>query len=236
MTVDLLVAISGVVGLVLGSSLTVVGSSWVADRQHRHQQESAAKERRLAAYLELLSTSARVTFRADALSLEMQVRSGLKEGIDVLTRQRKLVDPLEMYDWWARDFDTLLGAADRVWLEGSSEAITLANDIVSTCSELLKIATQLPERRSAVDRFKSVKWSAEQAREWDSALKRLAKLRADFTSLVRRDLGQPVVDVLELHTDKFASTVNSRSPEVGQEREAPTVETGASLAGPPPGA
>jgi hypothetical protein len=31
----------------------------------------------------------------------MKVRSGLKEGVDVATRNRKPVDPLEVHDWMA---------------------------------------------------------------------------------------------------------------------------------------
>jgi hypothetical protein len=47
-----------------------------------------------------------------------------------------------------------------------------------------------------IGRLKSVKWTPQQASEWDSELRELTRARYELVMLTRRDSGNPVGDVL----------------------------------------
>lgn len=57
-----------------------------------------------AAYHQLTSRSLTFAARAQALRDVMQLRSGLKEGLDVAVGRRRPVDLLELHDWISKDF------------------------------------------------------------------------------------------------------------------------------------
>ncbi|MCW2539252.1 MAG: hypothetical protein JWN95_977 [Frankiales bacterium] len=56
-----------------------------------------------------------------------KLRSGFGEGIDIATRIRKPLDPLQLHDWIAQEFDPLNTAWSEIWTSGDQELVRLVD-------------------------------------------------------------------------------------------------------------
>jgi hypothetical protein len=75
------------------------------------------------------------------LRLAVEVRSGLKEGIDVAFHIRKPIEPFEIDDRLRRDFGPLFEAWSHIWVIGSQEAIKKANRLLDSAVTVLGAGT-----------------------------------------------------------------------------------------------
>jgi len=178
----------------LGASMLATGGlllrDWVLRRRRRLTE-------RLAAYESLLAHSMVVGQAASALRLTLQIRSGLGEGWDIALRHRKPLEPFDLADRLLRDFQPLLAAWTAVWAKGSEVAIPLANDLVDTCVDLIRVATEPGREGSRVGRFlRGERWTADQDRAFTEAHRALGELRRRLAEVLRHEGGEEVVQLL----------------------------------------
>jgi hypothetical protein len=85
------------------------------NRLARRAGGAAFAERRQAAYQRLFTASALLGHTADAMRVTVEARSGLKEGLSVMTGQRRPVDPFELSDVLPRDLNRCTPHCLDVW-------------------------------------------------------------------------------------------------------------------------
>ncbi len=177
----------------LGSSfltgLVAFGLEWW--RSYR-ADKSARAERRSRAYSMLLTRSIVISQLASDLHFTMEVRSGLGAGVNLL----KPLDPLELADRLRAEAQPLYEAWSEVWVVGSKEAISEANDLVAQCGDVMGAATQRGEARSEfLRRIAGEKWTQEQLDKWQEELHSLAEARRRLGVIARREAGVEVADL-----------------------------------------
>jgi hypothetical protein len=137
-----------VVAAALGSSLVTVGGYTLRDWLHDGRRQRAGQTDELkSACMALMSSAYRLVHRTSVIRLAMHLRSGLSEGIDIATRQRKPIDPIEHGEYMLQDMNPMLEAQARVWLLGDEELIRGASDIILAGSKVIETATALPPDR-----------------------------------------------------------------------------------------
>lgn len=104
--------------------------------------KAAQAERRSRAYSMLLTRSIIIAHLAGDLHNVMEVRSGMKEGINVTFRFQKALDPLELAAQLRAEIQPLYEAWSEVWVVGSKEAVPEANDLFARCAAVVGAATQ----------------------------------------------------------------------------------------------
>ena len=153
-------------------------------------------ERRSRAYSMLLTRSIIFANLAADLHAVMEVRSGIKEGIDVTLRIQKALDPLEMQFRLRAEILPLYEAWSEVWVVGSKEAIPEANDLVSRCGAVVGAATQRGKAQAKWLRgITGEKWTQQQLDQWQAELHGLAEARKRLGGVARRETGVEVVDL-----------------------------------------
>jgi hypothetical protein len=130
----------------------------------------------------------------------MERRSGLQEGLEVTLRHRKPIDIMSLYDWAVDDLNTLMDAWSRVWYLGTQAAIDAADSLVSACNEVLELAVtynseEQPAKRRLHTYVVGLRWNQEEQAAFQAALTRTAERRAAFVQLMRKELGQPPVEL-----------------------------------------
>lgn len=184
----------------LGSSgLTGLVALGVFLLQDGRQRKAANRSALHSAYAKLLTRSMSVAMRARALGETARFRSGLTEGIDIVTRQRKPVDGLELHDWMAQDLVPLNEALDEIWTRADQEGIRLANDVVSKCADLLGGSTSFSKPTKAWERIRTwaagVRWTPEMIAENDRSIRALALARKRLAEHVRVQFGRSAVQL-----------------------------------------
>ena len=158
--------------------------------------KAAQAERRSRAYSMLLTRSIIIAHLAADLHAVMEVRSGIKEGIDVTMRLQKALDPLEMQFRLRAEILPLYEAWSEVWVVGSKEAIPEANDLVARCGAVVSAATQHGEAQAKWLRgITGEKWTQQQLDQWQAELHGLAEARKRLGGVARRETGVEVVDL-----------------------------------------
>lgn len=107
-----------------------------------------------AAVTEMLSRSMGISLRANTMAHTMRLRSGLGEGIDVLTHHRKPLDPLEFHDWLAQDQAPLNASWSVIWARGNQETIRRANALLAACTDLTGAGTSIQAAATLRQRLK----------------------------------------------------------------------------------
>ena len=178
-----------------GSALTAAGT-WVVGRQGaRHDRRQRRREEVRAAYSGLLASSAVVAHHARALHIAMEVRSGLKEGVDLT---RKSLDPLDLFEQMRLTLAPLNEAWAQVWTVGSESGIRVANRVITQCAAVMGAATTQGEAGNKFSRMVvGQKWTKEQLDAWTAEERALAAARRDLALLARRELGSEIADVFE---------------------------------------
>jgi hypothetical protein len=192
----------------LGASLLTVLGTVGRDRlQERREGRGAEKKEQLAAYQEVLNRSLAFANRSRALGETMRLRSGLEEGLSVALRQRRLLDPFELYDWIDKDYGPLIDAWSRVWVVGPQSAIDAADRVALACGEVLGAATARSYRNQVVRAYRMLVgevWTRDQLAEYDRALRRLAEERVAFVKVIRAEMGKQAVDLALERADQQA--------------------------------
>lgn len=178
----------------LGASLLTTIGLLARDRVLSRRK---AKEARLSAYDELVTHSMVVLHTATALRVTMQIRSGLREGIDVALHHRRPLEPLDVADRLSRDLQPLLAAWTRVCGVGSRESIPLANDLLDTCIRLITVAMEPGRAGGAVSRYVlGERWTSEQDERLNASHLDVGKARRRLMELRRREGGLEAADLL----------------------------------------
>jgi hypothetical protein len=126
----------------------------------------------------------------------MELRSGMKEGINVTFRFQKALDPLELADRLRAEIQPLYEAWSEVWVVGSKEAIPEANDLVARCGAVVGTATQQGKAQARWLRgITGVKWIQQQLDQWQAEQRELAEARKRLGGVARRETGIEVVDL-----------------------------------------
>ena len=153
-------------------------------------------ERRSRAYSMLLTRSIIIAHLASDLHAVMEVRSGMKEGINVTLRFQKALDPLEMQDRMRAEILPLYEAWSEVWVVGSKEAISEANDLVARCGAVVGAATQRGKAQAMWLRgITGEKWTQQQLDQWQAEQRGLTEARKRLGDVARRETGVEVVDL-----------------------------------------
>jgi hypothetical protein len=94
----------GCVGIKLLTGAAGFGAIWW---QQPTRDRAAATADRSGAYHQFIASSLSFVVRARTLREAMRVRSGQKEGLDVVLGIRTPLDPLELHDWFAEGFEPM---------------------------------------------------------------------------------------------------------------------------------
>ncbi len=175
----------------LGASLlTIIGTFGLqAYRDGGAKQDQRRLERR-DAYAQLLATSMTVAYLGGVHHLAMQLRSGLGEGIDIALRIRRPLDPFELGELNLRYLQPLNEAWAHIWAIGSPDAVKAGNSVVDKCAAYFGVVSELGKARTGPwARFRSSKWTPEQVRKQEAALRELAVARKELAEVTRRELG-----------------------------------------------
>jgi hypothetical protein len=189
----------------LGASLLTGGLAFGLDGWRGRREARAARDgRRQSAHVRLLCVSGLFAHTADALRLAIEVRSGLREGLDITTGRRKPVDPFELVDVLRRDLEPLYEALSEMWVVGSPEAVHASNAVTYQVQQVVDAATS---RNSSDSRLRRMmlgeRWSQDERDAYDAELKRLAHARKRLAEIARRECDVEM-------TDLFASTAEGR--------------------------
>lgn len=174
----------------LGASIITAGASLGLLIWERRRIEAAElRSARKGAYSRLLAVSGLIGVTAQVMHSTMEFRSGIGEGVDVLTRIRR---PTELADVDARlreDLVPLFESWSDIWSIGSSSAVHLANRLVDAASAVVQAATTEGKKHGRVAaRVVGERWTKEQIDHWRAAEIELAERRRDFAEQVRREM------------------------------------------------
>ena len=157
------------------SAITAVASLGVTWVRQWLDERASGRARRLQAYLDVLTLAEAVRVKASAFGIAMRPGSGLQLGEGTAEGMFKKVD------WLYADFELLRAATVRFWIEGSADAVALANQILDLCGGLHELAIHQTE--------------AGGPEAWSAEIRRLATLRAQLGNLARRDLKRAAIDL-----------------------------------------
>ncbi len=183
------VVISGLGGGLLGAAASFGA---VAYQQRRLDRREAASARGKA-YGELLLRSLTLAQRAATLMATARVRSGLREGLDVVLRHRKPLDPMQLHDWLMQDMLPAIEAWSNIWLTTPPPIVTKANELFGACSEVMEAATSYEPPAGAAqlrEFLRGLQENPEQTKRVTDAVFFLRETRRDFAILVRETTGQ----------------------------------------------
>jgi hypothetical protein len=190
------VALTAALGASLLTGFASLGAIWFQEwRRGRASDEDALR----ASVQGLLLRSMGVAMRARAMGETMRLRSGLKEGFDVAMRHRKLVDLFELHDWMAQDIAPLNAALSEIWTRDNQEGIRLANDVVSSCMDLLGANVARQQGGNSWERIRrwaaGERWTPEMIEEENCAMRELAHARKRYADHARARFGLDAVEL-----------------------------------------
>lgn len=152
----------------------------------RRRQDARAERNRLlgVAASQMARDSAPFVQLASSLRLTMEVRSGLSEGLSVVTRLRAPMDPLEIHDRLAGAIAPLVDAQSTIWLHGDQQLVEAANQLVLRCTDVLGLAVA-PDSGAARLTLRRVAWSDAQDQLVQDAIAAVAAARTALVRYVR---------------------------------------------------
>lgn len=171
-----------VVVAALGSSaFTGLVSFGIVFLQHQLTKRAATKKSKIVAYASLLASSQKFIIRSINLPKNTEM------------------DPKEKYDWISDNLEDLIDVIAMIWLEGTQEAITLANKL-SEIPNNIQIAETKDDKEKFIEQF--------------------IKTRVAFANLARKELGSgavPFVDNSHIENQTENSpTTNPITPKSNQ--------------------
>ena len=207
-----------VVAALGASTLTGAASLGVVALQEWLRGRASERDMLAAAVTEMLSRSMEVMMRAQALGLQMRLRSGIGEGVDVTLGLRKPADALEFYEWMARDLAPMNAAWSVIWARGDQETVRLANALLSDCNEVIGASTARQQVDSVGARVRrwavGEKLTPELERDLNRAVRHVAHARERLAQHVRKQMHLPAVQLFGHEADYGESS--SISPAAGE--------------------
>jgi hypothetical protein len=138
----------------------------------------------------------------------MKIRSGLGEGVDIVTHQRKPFDPLEMHDWMAQHMAPLNAAWSAIWAGGDQELVRRANALLSACSDLISVSTARMPAETAGARLRrqvaGERWTQEMLDKLQESRTMMAQAREKLAQHARTVLGMPPAQLFSHDTEADA--------------------------------
>jgi hypothetical protein len=179
------------------SALTLGGAFWLEARRRVHAGRAAQQDALRAAVSVMLTESLLMTTLAGSLRLTMQVRSGLAEGLDVLRRGRKPVDPLELHDRMAAALKPIAEAQSVIWVRGRQDHAEAANSLLLRCMDLIDEGTTEGAARSPMETtVRGQEWTEVQQAQLIEKVAAVGIARAHLAELARTHGGMAMIDVL----------------------------------------
>lgn len=213
---DIWAPVVAALGSSLLTGLIAFGLEWWRSRK---ADKSALAERRSRAYSALLARSTAIMHLASNLHALMEIKSGLREGINTLIGKSSSADPIEIMKWADTASTSLYEAWSEVWAIGSKEAIAEANSLVTWCGEVMGTGVQ---RGKAIPTWLTgivgEKWTQEQISEWQKAMNELAESRRKFGMIAREETGLKVADLFANNDVQQAADSSTRPISQSQRR------------------
>jgi len=187
---------------VSASVLTTGGAFWLDVIRSKRRAKTVTQNELKSACARIISGALKVSLQGAALRLNMVVRSGLKEGLDVTLGLRKPTDPLGISDYLFSELAPVLDAQSIVWLSGDVKLIRSAGDVVLAVADVIDKSTTFPKDRrlnsstSQINILKAalrglipLKLAGDDETERIASVKRLGLACANFGEVVRKNLG-----------------------------------------------
>lgn len=178
-----------VVAALGASALTGLVAFGLDDVRARRERRERLKERRQLAYAEMISHAAALALAAGSMSLTAKLRSGLVEGMDIVFRHRKPIDPLDLHDWLMKELGPMLDAMAEIWVVGTPKAVVAANELLQKCNRVLEQGTTRGESGSSLVRYLfGEKWTTTQAEAFQEAINEMADARKVLAEVARVEM------------------------------------------------
>ena len=130
--------------------------------RRRYALRDATASERAEAYGSFVSAVPDFVIRIEGLAAVARLRSGLQEGLSVPLRQRRQLEPTDVFDWTLRDLRSLQTARSRIELVGSQAPIDAADVVMDACIDYLELATAIDKTRGVTARVViGERWSKE---------------------------------------------------------------------------
>jgi hypothetical protein len=192
-----------VVAAALGASAFTTGGSFLLEKhREKHRYETVNKDELKAACIRLMASAYKSTQKAAAMKVNMIVRSGFSESLDVVLHHRKPADVLEIHDYLYGDLSNALDAQAVIWILGDADIIKGAGEVIRAMGEMIDKSIALPVNRNLnlagghVDRlkvilrqFKSLTMGDTDEKQRLKSVKDLSRTCAEFGQVMRKHLG-----------------------------------------------
>jgi hypothetical protein len=179
-----------VVAALGASALTIFGTLGIDALRARRAGRAAREAKLQAAYRQLLTASALIIHSFDAMRLTAELRSGLQDGIGMLARQRKPLDPFDLVELLRRDLEPLYSALVDVYAVGAPDAIRVSNTVLNRATDVLDVLAELTHARLQSWRARVIgwQWSREEVDAYMARVRQLAAARRQLAKHGRREL------------------------------------------------
>lgn len=183
--------------------LTAFAVDAVRDRRRqRHSHDDSLR----TACERLITAAMMIAHRAQILQTTGVFRSGIGEGLDIATRVRKPLDPIDIGEYLMPDTESLWSAQAAVRSLGDGELMLQANEVTAAAMKVLDLSSvpvPAPVDSSLGSRVEAKLRSLQRAKldpareeEKTRAIGRLGYECRVFSQLVRKRLGTPDPEVL----------------------------------------
>ncbi|WP_375504425.1 hypothetical protein [uncultured Jatrophihabitans sp.] len=177
------------------TGLSSLGVVWFQERLRGKAEDADALIRVVT---EMLARSLAMALRARTLGDAAKLRSGVGEGLDILFRIKKPIEPLELHDWLQQDYGPLNAAWSDILSRGDRKVVTSANRVMIACGVLMSAATDIQPAFGATAKLRRTvageKWTTEMLGALSAAQKDLEQARKNLIMVARDKLGRDVID------------------------------------------
>jgi hypothetical protein len=183
------------VAAALGGSLLGSLSTWLVGlAQYRRAEKAQTVRERHQAYLGVLDASTQSVIMAQRAGLTLRLRTGINEGLAVLLRQRKPLQPDEVLAWGTESLTRLLDAMTRLHAYGTQAAAEAAHTLIDRCQDLTAAAVASDPEQNAVHKaIKGVIQTEAQQQAVDTAFRRVFAAQYAFLALIRKEIGSDTI-------------------------------------------
>jgi hypothetical protein len=194
----------------LGAAFLSTGGAFLLEMYRTYRRAKIARSDELKmACIQIISGAQRLLFKAAALHVSMEVRSGLRESLDLAMHHRKPIDILELNDYMMVEQGKILDAQAAIWLTGDELLITSAGEILDAVGKLIVASTALPPGREvdpsadaltklwvAINNLKPLKHSPESEAKIRDCARTLGRSCVAFGRAMRTRLKTADVDAI----------------------------------------
>ena len=199
-----------VVTAALGASLiTTFGSFALESRRDKRRTKSKRKSDLQEACIQVMSSAFRITQKAAAMKVNMVIRSGLSESLDILFHHRKPVDILDVHDYLYGELSSALNAQSVIWILGDKDLIKGAGDVILAMGEVVDKSLTFPQNRNpnsvkgglermkfVIRQFKSLTMDQTDEKARMKSVRQLSRTCAEFGQLMRKRLEVKDIDAI----------------------------------------